>query len=106
MPWISFTIHTEKINERMDYLKMDYSNQGDIPVSMTGYDHHKMMIREFRKRFWMSLIITIPILIFSQMIQDFAGYNFLLPDNRYILLALAVEKPYGLSYWFKTGGMP
>ncbi|MCM4158490.1 cadmium-translocating P-type ATPase [Antarcticibacterium flavum] len=54
-----------------------------------GHDHHKMMIADFRKRFWVTLVLTIPILFFSQMIQDFFGYEFLLPGNSYVLFALS-----------------
>ncbi|WP_432264720.1 copper-translocating P-type ATPase [Autumnicola patrickiae] len=55
----------------------------------TGHDHHKMMIADFRKRFWVTLVLTIPILFFSPMIQEFFGYEFLLPGNPYILFALS-----------------
>ena len=36
-------------------------------------DHHARMVADFRKRFWISLIFTIPILILSPMIQAFLG---------------------------------
>ena len=36
-------------------------------------NHHSHMVADFRKRFWISLILTIPILILSPMIQDFLG---------------------------------
>ncbi|MFD1094141.1 copper-translocating P-type ATPase [Salegentibacter chungangensis] len=51
--------------------------------------HHQMMIRDFRKRFWITLILTIPILLISPMIQGFFGYELLLPGNPYILFALS-----------------
>ncbi len=35
--------------------------------------HHAQMVADFRKRFWISLILTIPILILSPMIQNFLG---------------------------------
>ncbi|WP_242492557.1 copper-translocating P-type ATPase [Methanolobus psychrotolerans] len=34
-------------------------------------DHHAMMVQDFRKRFWISLVLTIPILLLSPLIQDF-----------------------------------
>lgn len=37
------------------------------------HDHHAHMVADFRKRFWLSLIITVPILILSPMIQHFLG---------------------------------
>lgn len=36
-------------------------------------NHHAHMVADFRKRFWVSLIITIPILLLSPMIQEFLG---------------------------------
>ena len=34
------------------------------------HDHHAMMVRDFRKRFWISLALTVPILLLSPMIQQ------------------------------------
>ena len=74
----------------MDYNKVDHSEHGgNAPMGMAGHDHHKMMIADFRKRFWVTLVLTIPILFFSPMIQEFFGFNFLLPGNQYILFALS-----------------
>lgn len=64
-----------------------------------GHDHHKMMIEDFKKRFWISLVLTIPILVFSPMIQGFFGYEWLLPGNAYILFALST-----IVYFY--GGWP
>jgi len=83
-------------HSKMDHSKMDH---GDAPMGMADHDHHKMMIEDFKKRFWVSLIITVPILVFSPMIQDFFGFSFLLPGNPYILLALS-------SFVYFWGGWP
>lgn len=50
--------------------------------------HHAHMVADFRKRFWISLIITIPILLLSPMIQNFLGLRESLrfPGDMYILL--------------------
>ncbi len=40
---------------------------------MGGQSHHAMMVADFRRRFWISLIITIPILLLSPLIQRFLG---------------------------------
>ncbi|MEO2064019.1 MAG: heavy metal translocating P-type ATPase, partial [Christiangramia sp.] len=68
-------------NEAMD--ESDHSGHSghsdhDPGHGEMGHDHHKMMIADFRKRFWVTLVLTIPILFFSPMIQDFFGYEFLL----------------------------
>ena len=35
--------------------------------------HHAMMVADFRRRFWVSLVISIPILLLSPLIQRFLG---------------------------------
>ena len=37
--------------------------------------HHAMMVADFRRRFWISLIVTIPILLLSPMIQEWLGFR-------------------------------
>jgi len=67
--------------------------------------HHAMMIKDFRKRFWISLILTLPILVFSPMIQELIGYEFaLFPQiDRYILFALSTAVYFYGGWPFLTG---
>lgn len=93
--------HDKHENKKTDHSKMDHSKMdmstGDhskmdhdsIPMGKEGHDHHQMMIADYKKRFWVTLVLTVPILIFSPMIQTFFGYTFLLPGNPYILFALS-----------------
>jgi Cu2+-exporting ATPase len=37
------------------------------------HNHHEMMAADFKKRFWISLILTIPVLLLSPMIHHFFG---------------------------------
>lgn len=43
---------------------------------------------DFLSRFWISLVITIPILLLSHMIQQWLGFNITFPGDKYVLLAL------------------
>lgn len=91
---------TEEEHSRMVHTKHDTR-----PKDMAGHDHHAMMIKDFRKRFWISLIIALPILILSPMIQGLLGYEFSLFVNfdNYILFALStVVYLYG-GWPFLTG---
>jgi P-type Cu2+ transporter len=64
-------------------------------------DHHAHMVADFKKRFWVSLIITIPILILSPMIQEFLGLaeSIRFSGDLYVLFALS-------SIVFFYGGYP
>lgn len=67
-----------------------------------GHDHshhHEHMVKDFKKRFYISLMVTIPILILSPMIQSFFGVNWQPLYNSYILFLLA-------TFIFFYGGWP
>lgn len=51
--------------------------------------HHAHMIQDFKKRFWISLIITLPIMVLAPMIQDLLGYQFRFDGDRYVQFALS-----------------
>lgn len=65
------------------------------------HDHHAHMVSDYRKRFWISLIITIPILILSPMIQKFLGLrdSIQFSGDLYVLFVLS-------SFVFFYGGYP
>lgn len=46
-----------------------------------GHHDHGDMVKDFRKRFYLSLLVTIPILILSPMIQGFIGVDWQIPYN-------------------------
>ena len=66
-----------------------------------GGDHHAHMVADFRRRFWVSLGITVPILALSPMIQAFLGLREAarFPGDAYVLWALS-------SFVFFYGGWP
>ncbi|MFO7874716.1 MAG: hypothetical protein R6U62_09565, partial [Bacteroidales bacterium] len=69
----------------------DHGNHGD---------HHAHMVADFKKRFYISLAITVLILLLSPMIQSFLGLgNLGFVGDQYVLFALA-------SAIFFYGGWP
>jgi Cu2+-exporting ATPase len=61
--------------------------------------HHKMMMKDFKKRFIISIILTIPILVLSPLIQQFLEIDITFNGSNYILFILS-------SYIFFYGGWP
>lgn len=55
------------------------------------HNNHAHMVEDFRKKFWLSLFLTIPILILSPMIQEFAGLGEKLrfAGDQYLLWAIS-----------------
>jgi Cu2+-exporting ATPase len=85
-----------------DHSKMNHgtTQHGANPsMGMAGHDHHSMMIVDFKKRFYVVLILTIPIMLLSTMIQQFIGVNWQFTGSPYILFALS-------SVVFFYGGWP
>ena len=58
-----------------------------------------MMIEDFKKRFWISLVLSVPVLVLSPMIQDFLGFEVSFNGSLYVLFALS-------SVVFFYGGWP
>jgi Cu2+-exporting ATPase len=61
--------------------------------------HHRMMILDFRRRFYISTAVTVPILVLSPLIQQLLGFQLAIPGASYILFALS-------SFVFFYGGWP
>jgi Cu2+-exporting ATPase len=64
-------------------------------------DHHAHMAEDFRKRFWISLVLTLPILVLSPMLQTLVGLREAIrfPGDMYLLFALS-----SAVFWY--GGWP
>ncbi|MFI5192482.1 MAG: copper-translocating P-type ATPase [Chitinophagales bacterium] len=75
------------------------NHDANPPMGHSGHDHHAMMIADFRKRFYVVLILTIPVMLLSTMIQHWLNIHFQFAGSKYILLALS-------SVIFFYGGWP
>ncbi len=81
----------KKIN-KADHSKMGHSSMhhdANPSMGMEGHDHHAMMIMDFKKRFFVTLILTIPILLLSPMIQHWLDVDWKFAGSGYILFALS-----------------
>jgi Cu2+-exporting ATPase len=66
-------------------------HQGHAGHAGHGGHDHAAMIADFRRRFWVSLVLTLPILVLSPMIRSALGLEGLLSfeGDAYVLLGLA-----------------
>ena len=64
-----------------------------------GHDHHAHMVTDFRNKFFIILILTIPIVLLSPMIQNFIGVDWQFTGDSYIVAALA-------TFVYFYGGWP
>ena len=56
-----------------------------------GHDHHAMMVADFRRRFWVSLVLSVPVLLLSPAIQAFLrlGDALRFPGDALVVFALS-----------------
>ncbi|MHA1266809.1 MAG: copper-translocating P-type ATPase [Candidatus Helarchaeota archaeon] len=90
----------------MDHNKMNHSKQEMNSPQMNhskhkGHrNHHAMMVQDFKRRFKVALILTIPILLLSPLIQDVFNLQFLrFEGDDYIIFGLS-------AFLFFYGGWP
>lgn len=84
-------------------VKAEDDKSSDLNHSMykkhNHLEHHKHMVKDFKKRFLVSISVTIPILILSPLIQKFLGVTIAFAGDKYILWILS-------SFIFFYGGWP
>ncbi|MFO8083319.1 MAG: copper-translocating P-type ATPase [Desulfobacterales bacterium] len=92
----------ETAQEKPDAHKSsEHKEQGEHKEHDDHSDHHAHMVADFRRRFWISLALTLPILALSPMIQGFLGLRETLtfPYDSYVLFGFATAV-------FLYGGFP
>ena len=97
-------MHSRHVNENKcehehKMQKMDEHAMHEHKKHHPSAEHHKMMMKDFKKRFVVSTALTIPILLLSPLIQRFLGFTFAFAGDRYVLFALSA-----IVYFY--GGKP
>ena len=95
--------HTDHGDNHKDNGHQDHSVQEEH--NHHGHHDHGDMVSDFKKRFFISLIVTIPILALSPMIQSFMGVNWRFENDQYIIFALATFVFFYGGWPFITGGI-
>jgi len=78
-------------NQHVQHDKHDHHNEHNEHAG-----HHT---EDFLKRFWLCLVLTIPVLLLSHMIQEWMGIKLRFAGDQYVLLALS-------TFIYIYGGMP
>jgi len=90
--------HEHQTHHGGDHSQHHHSSQGH--GSHGGHhDHHAHMIEDFKKRFYINTVLSIPVLAFSKMIQGFLGLSFSFQGMDFVAAALA-------TFIFIYGGWP
>ena len=91
---------SHELKEKAQVHKMHGPGAGKPGMEHKGHaDHHEMMLQDFKKRFIISVILTIPVLILSSTVQELLGFTFTFPGAIYIEFLLST-----IIYFY--GGYP
>lgn len=82
---------------------MHQDTTGHPPHGEHGHDHHRMMIEDFKKRFWVSLVLAIPVIILSPMVQHILGFTIEVPYAMLIAFLLSSVIYFYGGWPFLTG---
>ena len=82
----------------------DHMHHGAVPAPHGAHDHGDM-VADFRRRFWISLALTVPVLATAEMVQHFLGLRNVLafPGDRYVEFVFASAIYFYGGWPFLTG---
>lgn len=92
------TARPEKDEHSHHHQNHDHHSKSDN--SAAGFDKHAgHHTPDFLKRFWITLVLSVPVLLLSHMIQQWLGFTIAFQGDKYVLLVLG-----SIIYFY--GGMP
>lgn len=92
------TAPAEKDEHSHHHQNHDHHSESDS--SAAGFDKHAgHHTPDFLKRFWITLVLSVPVLLLSHMIQQWLGFTIAFQGDKYVLLVLG-----SIIYFY--GGMP
>lgn len=87
---------------------VDHAAMGHAPQGGGAHASHGDMVSDFRRRFWVSLALTVPVLILSPMVRDFTGQGMapLFVGEEWVALALSSIIYFWGGWPFLKGALP
>jgi P-type Cu2+ transporter len=99
---MSETTHMDHENMTRDPMTHAPVGHNHMGHGHAGHDH-STMIADFRRRFWVSLILTVPVLALSPLIQSLLGIRLRFPGDSYVLFGLSAIVFFYGGWPFLTG---
>ena len=81
------------------HMKVEIHSEHERHSGHSGHAHHAGMIDDYKKRFYIVLVLTIPIMALSPMIQHWLGVDWTFTSSLYVLMLLS-----SIVYFY--GGWP
>lgn len=91
--------HSEKDHKHHSHDEKEHQHHSEDNTSATYNKHEGHHTHDFLKRFWISLALSIPVLLLSHMIQQWLGFRISFSGDNYLLLLFS-----SIIYFY--GGMP
>lgn len=91
-----------------DAKPVDRIGMGHAPHGGGGLAGHGDMVSDFRRRFWVCLVLTVPVLVLSPMVRDFTGQGMapLFAGEEWFALALSSIIYFWGGWPFLKGALP
>ncbi|MGM0302548.1 copper-exporting P-type ATPase B [Enterococcus sp. AZ048] len=91
--------HMDHAIEGHDHHEMNHGMDGHEHHDMGGGMDHSMHMGNFKQKFWLSLVLSIPIIVLSPMMGIQLPFQFTFPGSEWVVLVLA-------TVLFIYGGQP
>ena len=87
---------------------VDHTAMGHAPQGGSDHAGHGDMVADFRRRFWVCLVLTVPVLVLSPMVRDFTGQGMapLFAGEEWVALALSSIIYFWGGWPFLKGALP
>ena len=87
----------------MEAEKQEREGQGG--AELEGGNHHEQMVKDFRRRFWISLVLSVPVLVLAPVIQSLLGLQEVLafPGDSYVQFGFSTVIYFYGGWPFLTG---
>jgi Cu2+-exporting ATPase len=102
-PFCGMTLVLQKKNENA--MVSGHQHGTNPSMGMEGHNHHAMMIDDFSRRFFIVLLLTLPVLLLSAMVNDWWNIQIVFKGSRYLLAILSTiiffygGRPFLIGWW-------